>query len=321
MDGPARLTSQSRKYAKPWPDCISIGDISVDNLPPFFRRLNDEQVGHLSHWVKTESKTLTMAKLKEYWPWDFNTQGKPLYGRGNWGKAYAGDGPKPLKDSLSGSEVVPVYVDPGMRLTRTSMGKEMRWEPEQNVESKDKKRAAEDMFTEGKAHTHKRLCLGNRHSRDKVVQSLITTINEQQNSIDKLTSDNQGQQLETKLWVEKAKDMETKNKSLNGDFKQAQAQIAELKEAYQDVYGRKRRWFDKYESLCKENEMTVSANNKLKSQVAQLKEELEISKTHSVDLQSAKDQNDANATRIRHMKEILRTMHQSIGKMDAELSR
>ena len=39
MDGQAVLSGQAKSYARPWPGCITIDQLTEDNLPPFYVRL------------------------------------------------------------------------------------------------------------------------------------------------------------------------------------------------------------------------------------------------------------------------------------------
>ena len=78
MDGHLILSNFDKKYARPWNDCIPFHELSKDNLPPFFVRLRDDQVGNLIHWSQTKQESLAKPKFCIFWPFDFSAIRKPL---------------------------------------------------------------------------------------------------------------------------------------------------------------------------------------------------------------------------------------------------
>lgn len=101
--------------------------LSKDNLPPFYVRLQDDQVGHLVFWVGTSRSSITRLKLGQVWPWDFDMQGKISSRRDNWGAEYSGCG-KERGKGLGGGKKVPTWTDPGLPPTYTSSHKVMAGE-------------------------------------------------------------------------------------------------------------------------------------------------------------------------------------------------
>ncbi len=126
MDGRQILASLPKIHARLWDACIPLGSLNVDNLPPFFVRLRDDQVGHLSHWLITNRvKGMTMTTAYFYWPWDYNSKSKLSSTRENWGPAYDGvwknnfTGKDGKSLELLGGNSTPVYKDLGLPLTYT----------------------------------------------------------------------------------------------------------------------------------------------------------------------------------------------------------
>ena len=143
MDGQGILAGQTKSYARPWTRCIPIDQLTKDNLPPFYVRLQDDQVGHLAYWVSICRGSITRLKLGQFWPWDFDTQGKVLLKRDNWGAEYNGSGKEKGK-GLGGGEKVPAWTDPGLPLTYTSSHKVMVAELDVFKRSAALKRKAEE---------------------------------------------------------------------------------------------------------------------------------------------------------------------------------
>lgn len=143
MDGQAILAGQTKSYARPWTGCIPFELLTKDNLPPFYVRLQDDQVGHLTHWVSTSRSSITRLKLGQFWPWDFDTAGKILAKRDNWGAEYSGCGNEKGK-SLGGGKKVPAWTEPGLPLTYTSSHKVMARELNALKRSAALKRKAEE---------------------------------------------------------------------------------------------------------------------------------------------------------------------------------
>lgn len=118
----------ARINVRPWDDCIPLSKLATDNLPPYYVRLRDDQVGHLSRWM-TLSKS---QRFCQYWSLDLTATGEVSAGRKSWGKPYLGEGPR---DHLQGGKKLPRFEDLGLPLTHTSSGKIMR---ESNDESEEK---------------------------------------------------------------------------------------------------------------------------------------------------------------------------------------
>ena len=135
MDGQAIISGQPKSYARPWTGCIAFDQLTADNLPPFYVRLQDEQVGHLALWVgdqvdhlaslKTVNQaSITPTKLGQYWPWDFDLSGMISPRRDSWVAECVGN-PKMREQGLGGGKEVPLWTDPGLPLTYTSSHKIM----------------------------------------------------------------------------------------------------------------------------------------------------------------------------------------------------
>ena len=124
MDGQAIIAGQAKYRPRPWIGCIPFDELTRNNLPPFYVRLQDDQVGHLAHWVATSRGSITRLKLGQVWPWDFDVQGKISSRRDNWGAEYNGPGQEKGK-GLGGGKKVPAWTDPGLPLTYTSSHKVM----------------------------------------------------------------------------------------------------------------------------------------------------------------------------------------------------
>ena len=126
MDGHAILAGQPRSHARPWHGCIPFDQLTRNNVPPFYVRLQDDQVGHLAHWAASSRNSIARIKLSQNWPWDFDSCGKISSRRDSWGPEYAG----PYKDTttgkgLNGGKKVPAWIDPGLPPTYTSSHKVM----------------------------------------------------------------------------------------------------------------------------------------------------------------------------------------------------
>ncbi|CAD6593800.1 MAG: hypothetical protein ASARMPREDX12_007675 [Alectoria sarmentosa] len=143
MDGHGILSTQPKSYARPWLGCIPIEQLTRDNLPPFYVRLQDSQVGHLAFWVGTSRGSITRLKLGQVWPWDFDVQGKVSSRRDNWGAEYDGCG-KERGKGLGGGKKVPSWTDPGLPLTYTSSHKVMAGELDALRKGAAVKRKAEE---------------------------------------------------------------------------------------------------------------------------------------------------------------------------------
>lgn len=143
MDGQAILAGQPKSYARPWTGCIPFDKLTKDNLPPFYVRLQDDQVGHLAHWVLTSRSSVPRIKLGQVWPWDFDRTGKISAKRDSWGAEYGGCGNKKGK-VLGGGKKVPAWTDPGLPFTYTSSHKVMARELDALKRSATLKRKAEE---------------------------------------------------------------------------------------------------------------------------------------------------------------------------------
>lgn len=104
MDGQGILGGQTKSYARPWIGCIPFDQLTKDNLPPFYVRLEDNQVGHLAYWVSICRGSITRLKLGQVWPWDFDLHGKVSLKRDSWGAEYNGCGKEKGK-GLSGGKL------------------------------------------------------------------------------------------------------------------------------------------------------------------------------------------------------------------------
>ena len=143
MDGQGILAGHPKSYARPWTGCITIGQLTRDNIPPFYVRLQDDQVGHLAHWVGTSRGSITRLKLGQVWPWDFDPHGKIFSRRDNWGAEYSGSGTERGK-GLGGGKKVPTWTDPRLPLTYTSSHKVMAGELDALKRGVAMKRRAEE---------------------------------------------------------------------------------------------------------------------------------------------------------------------------------
>ena len=143
MDGQGILAGQTKSYARPWTGCIPFDQLTKDNLPPFYVRLEDNQVGHLAYWVSICRGSITRLKLGQVWPWDFDLHGKVSLKRDSWGAEYNGCGEEKGK-GLGGGTKVPAWTDPGLPLTYTSSYKVMVAELDAFRRSAALKRKAEE---------------------------------------------------------------------------------------------------------------------------------------------------------------------------------
>ena len=157
MDGQSILSNFGKTYMPPWDDCIPSNQLSLDNMPPFFRRLRNDQVGHLVEWINDRSRvSITPANAYLYWPCDLTGQGGASSKRDRWGKTYAG---KPAKPLLAGGPALPTYTDMGLPPTWTSSGKAMCPDPGESTGGTGNKRKADQMMDEGVDSNGKRFCV------------------------------------------------------------------------------------------------------------------------------------------------------------------
>ena len=157
MDGCLSLIDLDKLYMRPWDDCIPSDELSLDNLPPFFVRLRDDQVGAILDWLENSSeKTLPQYRVNQYWPHDISAKAWFVAGRENWGKPHKG------KFALPGGPTVPSYIDMGLPPTFMSSAKAMRCETgtddEEHGAVANGKRKAGEMLTEKVQRNGKRIC-------------------------------------------------------------------------------------------------------------------------------------------------------------------
>ena len=169
MDGQGILSAQPKSYARPWLGCIPTEQLSKDNLPPFYVRLQDSQVGHLAFWVGTSRGSITRLKLGQVWPWDFDVQGKVSSRRDNWGVEYDGCG-KERGKGLGGGKKVPTWTDPGLPLTYTSSHKVMAGELDALRKGAAVKRKAEEEAGRNACMPVKKPRLGNMSMELKMIK-------------------------------------------------------------------------------------------------------------------------------------------------------
>ena len=169
MDGSICLKDLDKVYMRPWDDCIPSRQLSIDNLPPFFVRLRDDQVGAILDWLEDSSeKTLPKHLVNQYWPYDINSKTYFVTDRENWGKPHKG------KFALPGGPSVPSYIDMGLPPTFMSSGKSMRRETGTDSEgsgavANNNKRKADEMPPTEKADRKgKRSCTGATAETDKI---------------------------------------------------------------------------------------------------------------------------------------------------------
>ena len=174
MDGYNTLTTLDKSYARAWDDCIPTQQLSLENLPPFFARLRNDQVGHLLQWIEDKnSVSLPQFKANHYWPFDIarETGSGAVRTRTRWGKAYDGKG---NHGNLSGGPNLPTFMDVGLPLTYTSSGKAMCREHECST---SQKRKSSDMLEEKIDGGGKRFCTWAKpETADEVMQAFKDNI-------------------------------------------------------------------------------------------------------------------------------------------------
>ena len=149
MDGYLSLTDLDRTYMRPWDDCIPSHELSLDNLPPFFVRLRDDQVGELLEWLDDSTqKTLSRTRVNQCWPHDIAAKAWFVPGRESWGKPSEG------KFALPGGPAMPSYIDMGLPPTFMSSGKAMH----RDTEPANHKRKAGEPPSEKVDRDAKRVC-------------------------------------------------------------------------------------------------------------------------------------------------------------------
>ena len=120
MDGRESLYALGKTYIKPWDHCITADALSKDNLPPFYVRLRDDQVGHL-----LDSHVMSNQKLSKYWATEFLKDGRLKPTRDHWGPAYVEYKEAWGGRGLPGGKAMPDYTPLPSRPTYTSMSKQM----------------------------------------------------------------------------------------------------------------------------------------------------------------------------------------------------
>ncbi|KAL8795302.1 MAG: hypothetical protein Q9195_002172 [Heterodermia aff. obscurata] len=193
MDGCLSLIDLDKAYMRPWDDCIPSQELSLDNLPPFFVRLRDDQVGDLLEWLDDSTqKTLPRYRVNQCWPHDISTKAWFVPGRESWGRPHKGKFPLP------GGPTVPSYIDMGLPPTFMSSGKAMRRETDDSdnedhgavAAASNKKRKAGETLTEKVDRHGKRMAL---EAQEEVVQAFADKIAAlkagHKSKIDALTAD------------------------------------------------------------------------------------------------------------------------------------
>ena len=176
MDGYLVLNSMLPQHMRPWNDCIPKDHLSLDNMPPFYVRLRDDQVGHLLDWLEDrrtmKPSQLFSSKFSSYWPWDFNTHWGIRQGRESWGTLYQGKG---VHRTLDGGTRWPKYVDPKLPLTNTSSGKPMGNNPHLEkpsiYENGRKRKASETLEQQGDESEKKHCGSAGAETENELVQT------------------------------------------------------------------------------------------------------------------------------------------------------
>lgn len=161
---------------RPWDDCIPSEELSVDNLPPFFVRLRDDQVGHLFKWmVDADRIPISTARACLYWPHDIGARLSTVNHRQNWGKPYDG---KSSQGKLGGGTDMPAYIDVGLPPTYVSSGKAMcRVIATESPGDTTNKRKACEMLDERTDRSGKRFCTwASPETREEVMQAFVDKI-------------------------------------------------------------------------------------------------------------------------------------------------
>ena len=176
-------------FLRPWDCCIAFCDLSKDNLPPFYVRLRDDQVGHLRRWQSKNSSQLRSPCLSRFWPADFTSIGQISFTRENWGTPFNAEKPEDREKLLKGGSSPPVYTDPGLPLTWTSSLKIMRRETQSSKQPSNlpevvKTNKSHDVTPRKRPRLSSEVPLPATEStqldgsRDKAVQVLVHAIDE-----------------------------------------------------------------------------------------------------------------------------------------------
>lgn len=173
-DGHALIYSEFlRMNVRLWDDCIPMTKLSIRNLPPYYVRLRDDQVGHLIKWMSDQA-VFGYKSYCKYWSLDLTVTGEVSPLRESWGKPYLGAGPR---DRLQGGEELPRYDDLGLPSTRTSSGRIMR---ENNDGSEEK------LDNEVELKRKRNDSEGNEQGRDKKSRTTVGTSIVMEDLIDKI---------------------------------------------------------------------------------------------------------------------------------------
>ena len=180
MDGHLSLINLVGKYIRPFNSCIPSDQLSMENMPPFFVRLRDDQVGHLLDWISDKNRvSIQPTKAASYWPWDLNSSAALAQTRDNWGKAYSGRVPQ---GKLPGGPEAPEYTNPGLPLTYTSLGKAMCRDEsaaattEDDIKGNGKRKASEAMGDLGVGNAKRFCAWATPETREEVMQTFVDKI-------------------------------------------------------------------------------------------------------------------------------------------------
>lgn len=175
MDGQNILANFGKTYMRPWDDCIPSEELSLDNIPPFFRRLRNDQVGHVVEWINDRARvSITPANANQYWPYDLTGHGGAASKRDRWGKPYTGKTGTLL---FYGGPALPTYIDMGLPLTWTSSGKAMCPDAGKSTGETGNKRKADQMMDEGIDSNGKRFCAWAKpETPEDVIQAFTSSL-------------------------------------------------------------------------------------------------------------------------------------------------
>ena len=238
MDGCLSLADLDKIYMRPWDDCIPSHELSLENLPPFFVRLRDDQAGELIEWLDDPSqKNLPRYRVSQYWPHDI-TKEKAWFvsGRESWGKPHKGKLPLP------GGSPMPSYIDMGLPPTFTSSGKAMRPETETDKEkngalANSNKRKAGETLTEKVDRNGKRMRTSPERQQE-VVQALNDEIAalkaRHKNNLNVLTADIVRKEAAIAELQRRDEETSTKPNILNDALSTKETEIQTLAATLQD---------------------------------------------------------------------------------------
>jgi len=236
MDGHVVLTQGPIVHLRPWDDCISFSELSIDNLPPFHVRLRDDQVGHLSRWAYKNCGRFPSLKLRQYWPADFTFDGHAIYSyRVSWGQGFVAVDCKGREKKLVGRITLPNYEDPCLPPTYTSSGELMRKETGLSRASPATKRGATGMDRDEADHESKKARVSSDDSADGKVQGSSTSDSKTPTGSER-SRDEVFQTLVTKIdsMVDERNEMKVTVQRLEVEISGAKASSAEDKETITD---------------------------------------------------------------------------------------